>query len=191
MKPNHSISELKLSAKIYNCSENPQANDLTFLLNPNAKSFLPTANSQIDKPKYQGISQLVCVSNRFKNIPEQGTTPLHSLNPNSEPFNPMFDVEKLNDALGKCIKLCVNKSNQSIDIIFNLFSVILSACLLISIVSLSFDNDLNINEIHMLDVPYRGLGKDISQVDWRYCETSVYIDSTVSTDDDTILCQLN
>ena len=57
----------------------------------------------------------------------------------------MFNVEKLNDDLGKCIKLCVNESYQSIDIIFNLFSVILSACLLISVVSLSFDNDLNIN----------------------------------------------
>ena len=102
----------------------------------------------------------------------------------------MFDVEKPN-ALCKCIKLCINKSNQSIDIIFNIFSVILSACLLISIVSLSFDNDLNINEIHMLDVPYRGLGKSISQVDGKNCETSVYIDSNVSTDDDTILCQLN
>ena len=43
----------------------------------------------------------------------------------------------------------------------------------------------------MLDVPYRGLGKRISQVDGKNCETSVYIDSHVSTDDDTILCQLN
>ena len=132
------MSELKPSAKIYNCSDKPQAKDLTFLLNPKATSFLQTANSQIDKPKYQGISLPVCVSNRFKNIPEQESTPLHSLNPNAEPFTPMFDVEKPNDALGKCIKLCVNKSNQSIDIIFNLFSVILSACLLFSIVSLSF-----------------------------------------------------
>ena len=150
---------------------------------------MPTANSQIDRPKYQGISQPVCVSNSFKNIPEQESTPLHSLNPNAEPFNPMFDVEKPSDALGKCIKLCVNKSYQSIDIIFNLFSVILSASLLISIVSLSFDNELNINEIHMLDVPYAGLGNSISQVE-NY-ETSVYIESNVSTDDDTILCQLN
>ena len=39
----------------------------------------------------------------------------------------------------------------------------------------------------MLDVPYRGLGKNISQVDGKNCETSVYIDSN----DDTILCQLN
>ena len=176
------MSELKPSAKIYNCSETPQAKGLTFLLNSKAKSFLPTANSQIDKPKYQGISQLVCVSNSLKNIPEQESTPLHSLNPNAEPFNPMFDFEKLNDALGKCIKLCVNKSNQLVDIIFNLFSVISSACLLISIVSLSFDNDLNINEIHMPDVPYRGLGKSISQVDGENCETCVYIDSNVSID---------
>ena len=181
------MSELYPSAKTYNRSGNPQVKDLTFLLNPKAKSFLPTVNSQIDKPKYQGISQLVCISNSFKNIPEQESTPLHSLNPNSEPFNPMFDVEKLNDALGKCIKLCVNKSNQSIDIIFNLFSVILSACLLISVVSLSFDNDLNINEIHMLNVPYSDLGKGISQADGKNCETSVYIDSNVSADDDTII----
>ena len=152
---------------------------------------MPTANSQIDKPKYQGISHSVGVSNSFKNIPEQESTPLHSLNPNAEPFNPMFDVEKLNDALGKCIKLCVNKSYQSITIIFNLFSVILSACLLISIVSLSFDNALNINEIHMLYVPCRGLGKSISQVDGRNCETFVYIDSNLSADEDTFLCQLN
>ena len=56
---------------------------------------------------------------------------------------------------------------------------------------LSFGNDLTITEIHMLDVPFRGLGKSISQVDGKNCETSVYIDSNVSTDDDTILCQLN
>ena len=142
-KPNHSVSELKPSAKIYNCSENPQAKDLT-LLNPKAKSFLQTANSQIDKPKYQGISQPVCVSNSFKNIPEQESTPLHSLNPNAEPFNPMFDVEEPNDALGKCIKLCVNKSNQSIGIIFNLlvsfyqpaFLFLLHALVLIMILTL-------------------------------------------------------
>ena len=28
-------------------------------------------------------------------------------------------------------------------------------------------------------------------MDWKNCETSVYIDSNVSTDDETILCQLN
>ena len=43
----------------------------------------------------------------------------------------------------------------------------------------------------MLDVPYRGVEKSISQVVGKNCETSVYIDSNVSTDDDTILCQLN
>ena len=73
--------ELKPSAKTYNRSEISQAKDLSFLLNQKAKSFLPTADSQIDKPKYQGISQQVCVSNSFKNIPEQESTPLHSLNP--------------------------------------------------------------------------------------------------------------
>ena len=39
--------------------------DLTFLLNPKARSFLQTANSQIDKPKYQEYSRTGIHSTAF------------------------------------------------------------------------------------------------------------------------------
>ena len=110
----------------------------------------------------------------------------------------MFDAEKLNDALGKGVTVCVNnlrydsqqnKSNKFIYIIFNLFCVILSSCLFISIVSLSFENDLNINEVYM---KYQIEVWEVVFHKWtRKTETNVYTDSSVSTDDVTILCQLN